>query len=74
MFGSFGSQIVGQGCFKNGKKDSFSTSDLTPNSVFPKNKVLKCHSPNTQGKLKNKLTGLHKTLQKFIILLKLIAR
>ena len=69
----FGGQNVGQVCFKNGKKDYFSTSDLTPYPVFPKNKVIKCHSPNTQGKLKDKLTGLHKTLQKFIILLKLIA-
>ena len=63
IFGPFGGQNVGPGWVKNGKKGYFHTSHL----ILPKKEVLKNHSLlNTPCKLKDKLTGLHKTLQKFI--------
>ena len=56
---------MGPGWVKNGKKGYFYTSHLTPNPVFPKKEVLKSpESPNTLRKLKDNLTGPHKTLQK----------
>ena len=41
---AFWGQNVGPGWVKNGKKRCFHTSHLTSNPVFPKNKVLNCHS------------------------------
>ena len=49
------------------KRLYFHFSDLTPNPVFPKNEVLNSQSPNTLRKLKDGLTGLHKTLQNFLL-------
>ena len=54
---------VGPGCVQPGLCLQF-----THNPVFPKNKVLNNHCllDSTPNKLKDELTGLHKTLQVFI--------
>ena len=44
IFGLFWDQNVGPGWVKNDKNVYFHTSHLTPNSVFPKEEVLKSHS------------------------------
>ena len=54
---------MGQDWAKNSSKGYFHTSHFISN---PKNKFLKSHSFLTLSKLKDKLTGLHKTRQKFI--------
>ena len=47
-------------------KAIFIPATLLPTQFSIKNKVLKSQSPNTLSKLEDELSGLHKSLQKFI--------
>ena len=62
---AFWGQNVGPGLVKNGKKGCFHSSHLSTSPVL--NKDLNSHGLlNTLSKLKDELTDLYKTLQKFI--------